>query len=127
VVCKRVAIDKSTIYRWLNKDEEFKKEFIKALEVGRDSITDLEEGQLITHIKKGSMRAIQYWLDNNDTRYLKPRAPIKQEPHHPDIQIIFGRMDPDKVREAKAAGKILPEITPFPGAKVIEHDEEEFQ
>jgi predicted DNA-binding transcriptional regulator AlpA len=57
VVCKRVAIDKSTIYRWLNKDEEFKKEFIKALEVGRDSITDLAEGQLITHIKKGSMRA----------------------------------------------------------------------
>jgi len=45
----------------------------KALTAGTNSVNDLAESKLISHINNGNMRAIQYWLDNNKKNYIKPR------------------------------------------------------
>lgn len=77
VVCKRVGIAKATVYRWRKDDPKFSKAMDAALEIGRDAVTDLAEGQTISLMKKGDFRAIKLWLENNTQRYYKPRTPIK--------------------------------------------------
>ena len=79
-VCKRIPVAKATVYRWREKDPKFRAKMDEALTVGRDGVTDLAESQLIVRIRKGDMRAVQYWLDNNCKRYIKPRAPLSRDP-----------------------------------------------
>ncbi len=88
IVARRVGIAKSTIYKWLGEDAEFASAFEKAIEQGRQSITDLAEGQTVALMKKGDFRAIRYWLDNNEKRYYKPRKPIPSTVHQRVIKTI---------------------------------------
>jgi hypothetical protein len=45
----------------------------EAIETGTESVNDLAESKLIGHINSGSLRAIEYWLDNNKRNYARPR------------------------------------------------------
>jgi len=74
VVCKRTGIAKSTFYRWM-KDSVFNEKVQDAEEVGRFNVTDIAEGQLISAMRKGEKWAIQYWLESNSKRYVRPRKP----------------------------------------------------
>lgn len=72
-VCMKINISRQTFYRWMEEDENFKSEVTKALNVGRDSINDLAESQLINSIKDGDLHATKYWLSSNHARYVRPR------------------------------------------------------
>ena len=74
VACEKVGLARNTIYRWCKEDKEFQENVNLALSCGVDSITDLAESNLVIHIKNGSMRAIQYWLDNHKKEYIRPRV-----------------------------------------------------
>jgi len=73
IACERVGIARNTFYTWLKDDPEFKQAVDEALKRGVDSVSDLAESKLIAHINNGSMRAIEYWLDNHKKEYIKPR------------------------------------------------------
>lgn len=72
-VCRKINISRQTIYRWMNEDEQFKSEVTNAMNVGRDSINDLAESQLINLVSEGNLHAIKYWLSSNQARYVRPR------------------------------------------------------
>ncbi len=71
--CEKVGIARNSVYRWRKEDPEFKKQMDEALDMGAESVSDLAESKLINNIKTGSMRAIEYWLNNNKKKYVKPR------------------------------------------------------
>lgn len=73
LACEKVGIARNTVYRWRGEDPAFAARMNKALISGTESVNDLAESKLISHINNGSMRAIQYWLDNNKKNYIKPR------------------------------------------------------
>lgn len=73
VACEKVGLARNTIYRWCKEDPEFQESVDLALSCGVDSITDLAESKLVSHINNGSLRAIQYWLDNHKKEYIRPR------------------------------------------------------
>ena len=67
--CQKVGIHRSTYYRWLQSDPEFQRRVKEALEIGRDTVSDVAESQLISQIKDGHHGATKYWLSNNSDRY----------------------------------------------------------
>lgn len=73
LACEKVGIARNTVYRWRIEDPDFSARMDKALLSGTNSVNDLAESKLISHINNGNMRAIQYWLDNNKKSYIKPR------------------------------------------------------
>ncbi len=75
VVCRNTSISKATIYRWLEKDEDFSKKFDKAMSQGRDSMNDVAESVLLSLIKDKNIRATEYWLTNNHDKYYRPKRP----------------------------------------------------
>lgn len=70
-VCSKMQIARSTLYRWMEEDDEFRDGVKYALESGRDVVSDVAESQLITHVRGGNMGALKYWLSNNNERYKK--------------------------------------------------------
>jgi len=73
VAAKKAGIDKSTVYRWRDKNKAFAKKMDQALSKGRDAVNDLAESKLINNIRQGDFKSTKYWLDNNCKRYIKPR------------------------------------------------------
>ena len=72
-VAKKLGVSRNTIYRWRKEHPEFREALDKALNVGRDAVSDLAESQLIKNLQGGDMGAIKYWLGNNKTNYMQPR------------------------------------------------------
>ncbi len=87
LACEKVGLSRNTIYRWRGEDPAFAARMDTALIAGTESVNDLAESKLISHINNGSMRAIQYWLDNNKKNYIKPRPKIEQQPFIPVTKI----------------------------------------
>lgn len=73
LVCEKLGLSRNTIYRWRKEDPTFAESMDYAIADGIESINDLAESKLISNINKGSMRAIEYWLDNNKKNYARPR------------------------------------------------------
>lgn len=73
VACEKVGLARNTIYRWCKEDPEFQESVELALSCGVDSIIDLAESKLVSHINNGNLRAIQYYLDNHKKEYIRPR------------------------------------------------------
>ena len=82
LACEIVGIARNTVYRWRSEDPAFAARMDTALVAGTESVNDLAESKLISHINNGNMRAIQYWLDNNKKNYIKPRPKV-----HPFIPV----------------------------------------
>jgi hypothetical protein len=100
--CNSSGISKATIYRWKKEDKEFEKLFGEAQENGRETINDLAESQVITHIKKGEKWAVELWLVNNHLRYYRPKKPMTPEPPYRGVaQIIYNVFNPKKKEENK--------------------------
>lgn len=79
IACKRAGISKATIYRWRKEDIQFSRRMDAAIEAGRETITESAEAHTVVLIKKGDLRAIKLWLENNNKRYMKPRKPFDAE------------------------------------------------
>lgn len=95
VACEKVGLARNTIYRWCKEDPEFQESVELALSCGVDSITDLAESKLVSHINNGSLRAIQYWLDNHKKEYIRPRdKDMWKKPFAPITKIEIVGIDP---------------------------------
>lgn len=75
--CRKVALPRSTYYRWRKDDEKFADAVDQALDKGRERICDMAESQLIKKIGNGDLQTIKFWLTNNSMRY-KPKKPLEQ-------------------------------------------------
>jgi hypothetical protein len=73
LACEKIGISRNTVYRWCKEDPDFEARMEEALASGTNSINDLAESKLVSHINNGNLRAIQYWLDNNKKTYIRPR------------------------------------------------------
>ncbi|MFA6515323.1 MAG: hypothetical protein WCT42_03610 [Candidatus Paceibacterota bacterium] len=73
IAAKRMGISKATIYRWKSRSPNFSEQIEKALAKGRDIVNDSVEGRIITQAKNGDFKSQKLWLENNCSRYVKPR------------------------------------------------------
>jgi len=94
LACEKVGLSRNTIYRWRGEDPAFAARMDTALVAGTESVNDLAESKLISHINSGNLRAIQYWLDNNKKAYIKPRDKnMWKQPFVPVTKIVIERPD----------------------------------
>lgn len=68
-VCAKLNVDHSTFYRWMSKHHTFFKMVTSALTMGRDRMSDAAEGVVIRGIQNNNIKAAQYWLSHNNSRY----------------------------------------------------------
>lgn len=85
MACEKVGVARNTYYTWLKEDEGFKDEVDQAMLSGTESISDLAESKLLTHINNGNLRAIEYWLSNNKKSYIKPREKMTFKTNQPAV------------------------------------------
>lgn len=69
----QVGISRTTFYRWIKSNPEFKEAVEKALADGREQVTDMAEMKLLQLIKEGNFKAIQFYLQHNSSRYYNKR------------------------------------------------------
>lgn len=79
IACQKTGISRATLYRWIESDLEFNREFKKRQREGVSAINDLAESQLIMKIKNGDSRLIIYWLSNRHQNYINPQNAIIAE------------------------------------------------
>lgn len=83
VACMRSGVGRTTYYRWLKEDRDFKKQAKQAVADGELLINDMSESQLVTLIKDKDFRAVRYWLDRHHPKYKIERVPPKQKSKKP--------------------------------------------
>lgn len=69
VVCERLAIPRTTLYRWRREDPAFEGQVQSALEEGTGLINDLAESKLIKRVSEEDMGAIRFWLQAHHKGY----------------------------------------------------------
>lgn len=91
--CSKIGIDKSTYYRWRQKDEKFKGQAEEAIIIGRENMCDVSEHALMKNVREGEQRAIEYHLSHNSERYRQKRVS--------DVVILHRKEVPGSNPEAK--------------------------
>ena len=100
--CEKIGVSRNTVYRWCKEDPDFQTRMDEALVSGLDSINDLAESKLVSHINNGNLRAIQYWLDNHKKEYIRPRDKNFWDPLlAPVTSIVITRADPKIIKKRK--------------------------
>ncbi len=94
VVCEKIQIGKSSIYRWKKSDKEFKKAVDEAMSEGTDYISDMAESRLIEAIRDRNLRAVFFWLKSHSNRYstkveINGRLKMENEPLTQDQQDLI--------------------------------------
>jgi len=69
IACEKLSIGRSTFYRWQSEDLDFKKDVEQSIFDGVLVVNDLAESKLVSSIKSGDMRAIEYWLKHHHVNY----------------------------------------------------------
>lgn len=100
LACEKVGISRNTVYRWRSEDPAFAARMDTALVAGTESVNDLAESKLISHINNGNLRAIQYWLDNNKKNYIKPRPKVELQPFIPVTKIYIDGLEKKSVKKS---------------------------
>lgn len=72
--CKKVGIGRTTFYRWMKSNLEFKRGVERALESGRSQWVEVAESSLMKNVKNGKMDAIKFFLSHNEPRYVPLRS-----------------------------------------------------
>lgn len=81
---KKSGIARSTIYRWIKNNPEFREQVNKALNSGREHLIDIAEMALVEKIKTKDMGAIKFFLQHNDKRYRPVRTAFIPPPPEPE-------------------------------------------
>lgn len=68
-VCKQAGISRSTLYRWLEQDPYFQREFTDSKQISMASVSDIAESNLIKMINDGNITAIIFWLKSHRAAY----------------------------------------------------------
>lgn len=63
------GVHRSTYYRWVKEDSQFRNECREAQEKGVEFVNDMMESLLIKKAKEGNMTSIIFWLKNNSAKY----------------------------------------------------------
>lgn len=69
VACQKIQLPRSTLYRWMDKDENFNKTVEEAMAEGKTLVNDLAESQLLRAIQEGNLGAITFWLRHHKSEY----------------------------------------------------------
>lgn len=69
LACEKLNIGRSTYYRFLGEDEDFRKLAEEAIDEGKKVMNDFAETQLISLIRDQSFAAIQLWLKTHHNDY----------------------------------------------------------
>jgi hypothetical protein len=93
VACERVGVARSSVYRWRDENEEFRKELEEALADGEMMVNEISESQLISLIRDKNWPAISFWLRHRNPKFkerLEINANIQppQDELTPEQQII---------------------------------------
>ncbi|MEK7144417.1 MAG: phBC6A51 family helix-turn-helix protein [Patescibacteria group bacterium] len=92
LACERVGVGRSTYYKWLSEDKEFKGLANKAINTGREYLNDIAISGLLKKIQEGHLTALIFWLKNNHVWFAER---IRHEYHLVDNDGIL----PDEQRE----------------------------
>lgn len=69
LACNKAGINRCTYYRWKETDKQFKKRTSHLIKLGRENMTDMSEHALLVEIRNGNIRAIEFSLRHNSSRY----------------------------------------------------------
>jgi len=69
VACEKVGVARSSVYRWRDEDEEFRKILEEALAEGEALINEMSESQLISLIREKNWQAISFWLRKRSPKF----------------------------------------------------------
>ena len=113
--CKKIGISRATMYRWLKDNPEFKNAVEEVLTIGRENVSDIAEGKLMKMIHEGNYKAVRFYLENNNARYMPKRTLFVPPPKHlhdlepGDICEVCGLQEPRprSFHEEKQFYKIL--------------------
>jgi len=69
VACEKAGVSRATVYRWRDKDKNFRKALGEALSEGEALVNDMSESQLISLIKEKSFPAVRFWLNHRHEKF----------------------------------------------------------
>ena len=69
VACQKINLPRSTLYRWMNKDEALSDQVNESLNEGKSRVNDLAESQLLKAIQDGNLAAVTFWLRHHKADY----------------------------------------------------------
>lgn len=69
VAAEKVGVSRTTIYRWRDESEQYRKDLEAALTEGEALINDLGESQLLTLMKDKHWPSIQFWLRHRNPKF----------------------------------------------------------
>ncbi len=72
--CKKAGIARSTLYRWMEDDTEFRDDVRDAQEIGQDTMNDYVEAKLMENIQNNTQRSIEFYLRHNSPKYASTRV-----------------------------------------------------
>lgn len=75
-----MKLSRSTIYRWRKSNIEFRERLDRALESGRNNVSDMAETILVQKVQAGDMVAIKFWLQHNNSKYIPVRTVYVEPP-----------------------------------------------
>ena len=93
VACEQTDIGRSTVYRWRESDEPFRKAMDEAITEGEAYLTDISESQLVTLIRDKHFGAIKLYLQHHHSKYankieLLSRLTVEDEPLTPEQEAL---------------------------------------
>lgn len=112
--CLKIGVNRSTVYRWVNKNKRLKKEIEEAITIGRANICDMAENSVLQNIKNGNQKAAEYVLSHNSDRYRKKETsnvvivhkkdftPLVREPSLKEILDVHDRIFEENEKEIEA-------------------------
>jgi len=106
VVCEKVGIARSTLYRWRDEDEQFRKDLEAALAEGEGLINDMSESQLISLIKDRNYPAIAFWLRHRNPKF-RERLEINATVQSPQQELTPEQES--TVKQALQLAELIPE------------------
>jgi hypothetical protein len=108
VLCQKLKIPKSNIYRWIEVDSEFKKRFEEIKKRGDETINDLALSVIIQNMKNGNLGAAKFWLSNKHQDFIKDKFRYEKANPIEPFQMMITTVDNQgrPVNRKKLAEKI---------------------
>lgn len=123
VVCQKVGIGRTTLYRWLQEDPDFAKEYNGAFGTGVELISDLAESKLIGKIQEGDMTAVKLWLGTHRKDFVSKLEVSAAKPEEMSDE-EKSAIEQAHVLLGLAASPIQPNLQPYAPASIGPADHE---
>lgn len=122
VACRQSSVGRSTVYKWLDEDEEFTESFTMAKTQGKIFMCDMTESLLIKAASEGNMTAIIFFLKNNHPDYADKVRFIHN--HHHTHHVHRSNVSEDDIE--KLSKLALKETLKMNGQEMTDEEFEEY-